>query len=116
MQILKYKIEVQHAKHGQPLPFILTPPGSQILSVGMLPDGLQTWVTVGNLDVPCTEPHYFAIVKTGESLPDALGDCRFMQTLQYMHGGKGGVPTIAVNHIFEVPAHLVGDVTKKIID
>lgn len=114
MEILKYKIELQCSKHGHDLPFIMTPPNSQVLSVGMLPDGLHAWATVTDLDVPCTEAHHFAVVKTGEKLPDTLGDCRFMQTLQYMHGAKG-VPTIAVNHIFEVPEHLVGPLTKKLI-
>lgn len=108
MQILKFPLKV---KEGH-LPVIMTPPGSTVLDLHMMPEGWTAWASCPTPKLACSEPHHFVICQTGQDVPDALGDCRFIKTAQFMAGQP---VKIKISHIFEVPGHLVQSVTNPII-
>lgn len=96
-RIFRFKLNQTENLPGSP---ILMPPGSSVLSVGIMPSGPCAFALVPAPSLEATEPHFFARVKTGEDAPEWLGDCRFLGTL-IMQTLKNPLVPI-VEHVFEI--------------
>lgn len=98
-QILRYNLAKDRNKAlpGNP---IMMPPGSTILSAAMQPDGPNIWALAPNASLEATEPHYPLTVQTGKNLPDWIGDCRFITTLQYFN--LSDPLNVKIDHLFEI--------------
>lgn len=108
-QILKYAIPMK-PQGGHPLPCVMMPPNATVLSCAMTEKGFTVWAMCPKAGVPASEPHYFAIVTTGQDLPEAMADCRFLATVQYHMADKP--QKMRVSHVFEVPPGLAKALTQ----
>lgn len=98
-KILRYNLRTDR-NTALPCNPLMMPPNSTILSAAMQIEGLNIWALAPNPTLAPTEPHYPFLVQTGKNVPDWIGDCRFIATIQYFNLSE---PTkVKVDHLFEL--------------